>query len=124
MELDSRSFDRHVSFNIQHGTLVKQDDWSDYARGAKYALRKGFVLNKGIKGTLQGRLPVGGPSLSAAVLIAYVFGRLDKYPVFRTLFVLGIFYHAKNILVYNTEIHRLDTVLPKKKYQVNVWHSL
>lgn len=72
VDLDSRSFDGHVSFNIKDGTLVKQGNWGDYARGAKYALRKDFVLNKGIRGTLQGSLPVGGLSSSAAVLVAYV----------------------------------------------------
>ena len=44
----------------------------DYARGAKYALRKRFELSHGIEGVIQGSLPVGGLSSSAAVLIAYV----------------------------------------------------
>lgn len=72
VELDSKSFDGHVSFNLKEGVLVKQHNWGDYARGAKYALRKEFKLSKGIKGVLQGSLPVGGLSSSAAVLIAYV----------------------------------------------------
>lgn len=72
VELDSKSFKGHVSFNLKEGTLVKQHNWGDYARGAKYALRKEFKLSKGIKGVLQGSLPVGGLSSSAAVLIAYV----------------------------------------------------
>lgn len=72
VELDSLSFDGHVSFNLKSGTLVKQHNWGDYARGAKYALRKEFKLSKGIKGILRGSLPVGGLYSSAAVLIAYV----------------------------------------------------
>jgi len=72
VELDSRSFSGHVSFNLSQETLIKQGNWGDYARGAKYALRKEFNLSKGISGVLQGSLPVGGLSSSAAVLIAYV----------------------------------------------------
>jgi galactokinase/galacturonokinase len=51
---------------------VKQGNWGDYARGAKYALQKRFKLKKGITGSIRGSLPVGGLSSSAAVLIAYV----------------------------------------------------
>lgn len=72
VELESRSFTGSVAFNIAEGTLVKQGNWGDYARGAKYALRKKFRLSRGIHGVLQGSLPVGGLSSSAAVLIAYV----------------------------------------------------
>lgn len=46
--------------------------WGDYARGAKFALKKCFELAHGIDGVLQGSLLVGGLSSSAAVLIAYV----------------------------------------------------
>jgi galactokinase/galacturonokinase len=51
---------------------VKEGNWGDYARGAKYALRKRFELKRGVTGVIQGSLPVGGLSSSAAVLIAYV----------------------------------------------------
>ena len=53
---------------------VREDGhhWGDYASGAKYALKKRFELQHGIDGVIQGSLPVGGLSSSAAVLIAYV----------------------------------------------------
>lgn len=72
VELDSETFAGRVSFRIDQPSLLKQGDWGDYARGAKYALRKRFELRRGIRGTLRGSLPVGGLSSSAAVLIAYV----------------------------------------------------
>ncbi len=72
VELDSETFAGRVSFRIDQPSLLKQGDWGDYARGAKYALRKRFELKRGIRGTLRGTLPVGGLSSSAAVLIAYV----------------------------------------------------
>ncbi len=72
VHLESRSFPGVIDFNIRQETLVRQHNWGDYARGAKYALRKRFRLRRGISGVLQGSLPVGGLSSSAAVLIAYV----------------------------------------------------
>ena len=70
--LSSRSFEGEVEFEIDKASQVKEGMWGDYARGAKYALRKRFELTHGIEGVLQGSLPVGGLSSSAAVLIAYV----------------------------------------------------
>ena len=49
-----------------------RERWALTSRGAKYALRKRFELKRGIEGVIQGSLPVGGLSSSAAVLIAYV----------------------------------------------------
>ncbi len=70
--LTSRTFEGDVSFEIDKPSQVREHHWGDYARGAKYALRKRFELSKGITGVIQGSLPVGGLSSSAAVLIAYV----------------------------------------------------
>ncbi len=72
VRLSSRTFDGDVSFHINTPSQVKEHHWGDYARGAKYALRKRFDLTRGIEGVIQGSLPVGGLSSSAAVLIAYV----------------------------------------------------
>ena len=72
VHLESRSFEGTVDFDIDAPSQVKEHHWGDYARGAKYALRKRFELRKGITGVIQGSLPVGGLSSSAAVLIAYV----------------------------------------------------
>lgn len=72
VSLVSLTFDGEVEFDIDTPSLVKQGNWGDYARGAKYALRKRFALTKGIDGVIRGSLPVGGLSSSAAVLIAYV----------------------------------------------------
>lgn len=72
VHLESRTFDGVVDFDVTQGTLVREMHWGDYARGAKYALRKRFALKYGIHGVVQGSLPVGGLSSSAAVLIAYV----------------------------------------------------
>ena len=77
VELQSAQYDNTVRFDIAEPTLVRQKDWGDYARGAKYALQKRFVLKRGIQGRIQGSLPIGGLSSSAAVLVAYVMAFAD-----------------------------------------------
>lgn len=72
VKLSSLTFEGNVEFDISQPSQVKEKHWGDYARGAKYALRKRFEMTKGIEGVIQGSLPVGGLSSSAAVLIAYV----------------------------------------------------
>ena len=72
VHLESKTFEGTVDFDIDAPTLMKQGNWGDYARGAKFALQKRFKLQTGITGTIKGSLPVGGLSSSAAVLIAYV----------------------------------------------------
>ena len=77
VELQSAQYDNTVRFNIAEPTLVRQKDWGDYARGAKFALQKRFVLRRGVRGRIQGSLPIGGLSSSAAVLVAYVMAFAD-----------------------------------------------
>ena len=72
VKLTSLTFDGDVEFEIDKQSQVREHHWGDYARGAKYALRKRFELRYGITGVIKGSLPVGGLSSSAAVLIAYV----------------------------------------------------
>ena len=72
VELSSRTFEGDIRFEIHAPVQVRNHNWGDYARGAKFALKKRFELKRGIRGVLQGSLPVGGLSSSAAVLVAYV----------------------------------------------------
>ena len=72
VNLSSDNFEGEVHFHLDTPSQVREKHWGDYARGAKYALRKRFDLTKGIDGRLRGSLPIGGLSSSAAVLIAYV----------------------------------------------------
>lgn len=72
VRLTSRSFPGDVHLRADDKTRVKEGNWGDYVRGAKYALSKRFVLKRGFEGEIAGSLPIGGLSSSAAVLIAYV----------------------------------------------------
>ena len=80
VRLESRTFEGTVEFSVLTPSLVKQGNWGDYARGAKYALQKRFVLKKGIKGMIRGSLPVGGLSSSAAfeVLFGTIINHLTE----------------------------------------------
>ena len=60
VHLESRTFEGVVDFDIDKPSQVREHHWGDYARGAKYALRKRFKLTRGITGVVQGSLPVGG----------------------------------------------------------------
>ena len=72
VKLSSETFGGELEFDITVPAQVRQKQWGDYARGAKYALQKRFRLTRVIEGVIRGSLPVGGLSSSAAVLIAYV----------------------------------------------------
>ena len=47
VKLSSRTFEGNVEFHVNTPSQVKGHHWGDYARGAKYALRKRFELNRG-----------------------------------------------------------------------------
>ena len=72
VNLRSLTFDDDITLDITRPTQMRDGSWGDYARGAKYALKKRFKLRRGIQGVIKGSLPIGGLSSSAAVLIAYV----------------------------------------------------
>lgn len=50
----------------------KENDWADYLRGATYYLNKFSAIHKGINCLIEGSLPVGGLSSSAAVIICFI----------------------------------------------------
>ena len=50
----------------------KTGDWADYLRGATWALSKRAPLRLGLCGVIEGSLPIGGLSSSAAVILAFL----------------------------------------------------
>jgi len=72
VRLLSVNFPGQVSFSLQNIPAKREMDWGNYARGAAYALKKKYALSHGIVGVIEGNLPVGGLSSSAAVGIAYL----------------------------------------------------
>lgn len=72
IELVSLDFDKRAQFFVDRVHKVKENDWADYLRGATIALGKKYKLNIGMCGVIEGSLPVGGLSSSAAVTLAFL----------------------------------------------------
>lgn len=72
VELVSLQFDKRAQWHIKAVPEEKQNDWADHLRGATQALALRYPLRVGISGVIQGTLPIGGLSSSAAVILAFL----------------------------------------------------
>lgn len=72
VELKSMQFEKRAQFHVNSVPETKQDDWADYLRGATIALGQKYPLHIGMCGVIDGELPIGGLSSSAAVIITYL----------------------------------------------------
>ena len=72
IELASLQFEKRAQFHVASVPKEKQNDWADYLRGATVALAKRRTLTVGLCGVIEGSLPIGGLSSSAAVIIAFL----------------------------------------------------
>lgn len=71
-QLVSHNFKERKSFYV-NDFFELQNDWADYIRGAiKCLCDAGYKLKKGINAYINGELPVGGLSSSAAIIIAFL----------------------------------------------------
>ena len=74
VEMTSMQFPKRAQWHVASVPGVKQGDWADYLRGATWALNKKYRLQIGICGVIDGSLPIGGLSSSAAVIIVFLQG--------------------------------------------------
>ena len=65
-------FDGRVQWHVAATPEVKQDDWADHLRGATIALNARYPLRVGLCAVVDGELPIGGLSSSAAVIITFL----------------------------------------------------
>ncbi|MCL2811146.1 MAG: GHMP kinase, partial [Clostridia bacterium] len=72
VELKSLNFDKRAQFFVERVPENKQGDWADYLRGAAFILGQRHSLRVGLSGVIEGSLPIGGLSSSAAVIIAFL----------------------------------------------------
>ena len=72
IELRSMNFDKRAQWHVNAVPDRPQHDWADYLRGATWALGKKYPLKVGLCGVIEGSLPIGGLSSSAAVIIAFL----------------------------------------------------
>ena len=72
IELKSLNFSKRAQFHISSIPDVKVGDWADHLRGAAKMLAEKYPLKYGMSAVIEGTLPVGGLSSSAAVIIAFL----------------------------------------------------
>ncbi len=72
IELTSIQFDKRAQFHVSSVPKEKQNDWADYLRGATLTLAQRYPLSVGLCGVIEGTLPIGGLSSSAAVIISFL----------------------------------------------------
>ncbi|MGN0803635.1 MAG: galactokinase [Candidatus Faecivicinus sp.] len=71
IELKSLNFSKRAQWHV--GTALEcQNDWADYLRGATASLARRYPLRVGLCGVIEGTLPIGGLSSSAAVIISFL----------------------------------------------------
>ena len=72
VEVTSLQFPKRAQWHVNAVPETKENDWADYLRGATQALGQRYPLRVGLCGVIQGSLPIGGLSSSAAVIIAFL----------------------------------------------------
>lgn len=72
VELTSLQFDKRAQFHVNNVPRDKQEDWADYLRGATIALAERYPIKTGMSAVIDGQLPIGGLSSSAAVIITFL----------------------------------------------------
>lgn len=72
IELSSLNFPKRAQFHVNAIPEIKAGDWADHLRGAAKMLGERYPLHTGLCGVIEGTLPIGGLSSSAAVIIAFL----------------------------------------------------
>ena len=72
IELRSRNFSKRAQFHVREVPEEKENDWADYLRGATLLLGRRHPLQVGLAGVIEGSLPIGGLSSSAAVILSFL----------------------------------------------------
>ena len=72
IEIQSMQFPKRAQWHVEATPKTKQDDWADHLRGATIALNKRYPLRRGLCAVIDGELPIGGLSSSAAVIITFI----------------------------------------------------
>ena len=72
IELESLQFEKRAQWHVTSTPEFKQGDWADHLRGATIALNARYPLRRGLCAVINGQLPIGGLSSSAAVIITFI----------------------------------------------------
>ena len=77
VEIQSLQFPKRAQWHVASTPKEKQGDWADHLRGATIALNARYPLRVGICAVIEGELPIGGLSSSAAVIITFIKALAD-----------------------------------------------
>lgn len=72
VDMQSMQFPTRAQWHIDAVPEEKENDWADYLRGATLMLAQKHPLRVGLCGVIEGTLPIGGLSSSAAVILAFL----------------------------------------------------
>lgn len=72
VEITSMQFPKRAQWHVEATPKTKENDWADHLRGATIALNKRYPLRTGLCAVIDGELPIGGLSSSAAVIITFL----------------------------------------------------
>ncbi len=72
IDVKSLQFQEKVGWDMCGSETGRKGDWADYLRGASVMLNRRFPLHSGIRAVVEGTLPIGGLSSSAAVILAFL----------------------------------------------------
>lgn len=108
VEMKSLQFNKRAQWHVATTPPEKERDWADYLRGATIALSRRTPLGVGLSGVIEGELPIGGLSSSAAVTIAFLvaLARVNRLEITRQD-LIDLAYEAESQYV-GVSIGRLD----------------
>lgn len=72
IEVKSLQFDKRAQWHVASTPDRPEGDWADPLRGATISLYSRYNLNIGLCAVIDGELPIGGLSSSAAVIITFL----------------------------------------------------
>ena len=72
IEIQSLQFNKRAQWHIASTPPAPEGDWADPLRGATIALQARYPLRTGLCAMIDGELPIGGLSSSAAVILTFL----------------------------------------------------
>ena len=72
VEISSMQFPKRAQWHVSSVPPVREGEWADHLRGATQALNRRYPLRVGLCAVVDGELPIGGLSSSAAVIITFI----------------------------------------------------
>lgn len=72
VEIESLQFEKRAQWHVSSTPDERQFDWADHLRGATIELNARYPLRTGLCAVIDGELPIGGLSSSAAVIITFI----------------------------------------------------